>query len=193
MEKKSSMIIDAHTGAFNKPWTFLKPINRLAMRKADLVIVTNNDLKDKVLEDYNINSRVLEDRIPNLDTSSIPIYEEKKDSSYSFRIAFICSFAYDEPLENILQTAASLPETGFYITGDYSKISNRKQIFDNKPDNVFFTGFVTYDKYVSLLHYVDAIIVLTNRDKTMLSGAYEAMAVEKPLITSNWDLPKAVL
>ena len=46
---------------------------------------------------------------------------------------------------------------------------------------------MSYDEYLYLLQYVDAVIVLTNRDQTMLSGAYETMAVGKPLLTSNWD------
>jgi hypothetical protein len=29
-------------------------------------------------------------------------------------------------------------------------------------------------------------MVLTKRNKTMLAGAYEALALEKPLITSDW-------
>ena len=65
--------------------------------------------------------------------------------------------------------------------------NNKKLALDNKPDNVVFTGFVSYGDYVSLLRHVDAVIVLTNRDKTMLSGAFEALAVGKPLITSNWN------
>ncbi len=187
-KKKCSMIIDAHTGAFNKPWTLLKPLNKLAMRKADLVIVTNNDLKSKVMKDYNVDSKVLEDKIPDFNVTSIPAYKEKDNSPYSFSVAFICSFAYDEPLENLIQAAVALPETRFFVTGDYSKMDNNKKLsLDNKPDNVVFTGFVSYDDYVSLLRHVDAVIVLTNRDKTMLSGAFEALAVGKPLITSNWN------
>jgi glycosyltransferase involved in cell wall biosynthesis len=187
-KKKCSMIIDAHTGAFNRPWTFLKPLNKLAMTKADLVIVTNNDLKAKVLKDYNVDSKVLEDRVPDFSFTPVHAYKEKDNSPHSFSVAFICSFAYDEPLENIIQAAVALPETRFFITGDYSKMdSNKKRALDNKPGNVIFTGFVSYDDYVSLLRYVDAVIVLTNRDKTMLSGAFEALAVGKPLITSNWN------
>jgi glycosyltransferase involved in cell wall biosynthesis len=187
-KKKCSMIIDAHTGAFNRPWTFLKPLNKLAMRKADLVIVTNNDLKTKVMKDYSVDSRVLEDKVPDFSVLPIPTYKEKDDSPYSFSVAFICSFAYDEPLENVIQAAVALPETRFFITGDHSKMDSIKKLaLDNKPDNVVFTGFVSYGDYVSLLCHVDAVIVLTNRDKTMLSGAFEALAAGKPLITSNWN------
>jgi hypothetical protein len=44
-----------------------------------------------------------------------------------------------------------------------------------------------YAEYISLLEKVDAVMVLTKRDHTMLSGAYEALALEKPLITSDWE------
>ena len=108
------MIIDAHTGAFNKPWTFLKPLNKLALRKADLVIVTNNNLKSKVLKDYNVDSKsTWRTRFQTLTLSLFLLYKEKDRSPYSFSVAFICSFAYDEPLENIIQQLWLCPKQDF--------------------------------------------------------------------------------
>jgi glycosyltransferase involved in cell wall biosynthesis len=52
---------------------------------------------------------------------------------------------------------------------------------------VIFTGFMEYGNYLRLLEDSDGIMVLTSRNRTMLSGAYEALALGKPLITSNWD------
>ncbi|MCK4897262.1 MAG: hypothetical protein KAS38_00685, partial [Anaerolineales bacterium] len=39
-----------------------------------------------------------------------------------FNVAFVCIFAPDEPVEDVLRAAAQLPEVHFYITGD----TNRK-------------------------------------------------------------------
>jgi len=101
-----------------------------------------------------------------------------------FKVAVICSFSIDEPLEEILDAAAALPNVLFYITGDKSRAD--KRILSTKQKNVRFTGFLDQGKYVSTLKDVDAIVVLTKRDRTMLAGAYEALALQKPLITSNW-------
>jgi glycosyltransferase involved in cell wall biosynthesis len=163
------------------------------MKKSNLLIITNKQLQNKLLQDYNINSTILEDGIPktkNFDYANNHYKDKYTDQDaphYNNKIAFVCSFAPDEPLENVLAVATLLPEVLFYITGDHSRIQNKKQVLDRKPGNIVFTGFMSYDEYMSLLQYVDAVIVLTNRDQTMLSGAYETMAIGKPLITSNWD------
>jgi glycosyltransferase involved in cell wall biosynthesis len=190
-KRQCCIVIDAHTGAFGKPWSYLKPLNKLLMKSSSLLIVTNKQLQNKVLQDYDINTTILEDRIPNPGISSCANNPYKDTSAkqggyYANKIAFVCSFAPDEPLENVLSVAALLPKVQFYVTGDHSRIQNKKQILDQKTENVVFTGFMSYDEYMSLLQCVDAVIVLTNRDQTMLSGAYETMAVGKPLITSNW-------
>ena len=82
----------------------------------------------------------------------------------------------------------ALPNVLFYITGDKSRAD--KRILSTMQENVRFTGFLDHVKYVSALKDVDAIVVLTKRDRTMLAGAYEALALQKPLITSNWGALK---
>ncbi|HEX2231028.1 MAG TPA: hypothetical protein VHG34_02455, partial [Nitrososphaeraceae archaeon] len=77
-----------------------------------------------------------------------------------------------------------MSEVLFYITGDISKAA--KHLLEKKASNVIFTGFLDYNYYVSLLQSVNVIMVLTKRNKTMLAGAYEALSLQKPLITSDW-------
>lgn len=57
-----------------------------------------------------------------------------------------------------------------------------------KLDNVIITGFLYYSIYIDLLQKVDVIMDLTTDDKSIITGAYEAVALEQPLITSNWIL-----
>ena len=106
------------------------------------------------------------------------------DEYIEFKVAAICSFSDDEPVKEILDAADALPTVFFYISGDKSRAS--KQILNRKQKNVKFTGFLSKSSYVDVLREVDAIIVLTKNDKTMLAGAYEALSLQKPLITSNW-------
>jgi glycosyltransferase involved in cell wall biosynthesis len=193
-KKNSAVLIDAHTQSFDKPWSYFKALNRLALRRASMVIVTNVELQSKVLLNYGINSIVLEDRIPDFDMSPSAGYQNVKkmntkekdddDNNLFFKVAVISSFAADEPLENVLDSAEDLTDVKFFITGDKSKAD--KQFLKRKLNNVVFTGFLEHDAYISLLQNVDTIMVLTKRDRTMLAGAYETLALEKPLITSNW-------
>jgi glycosyltransferase involved in cell wall biosynthesis len=107
----------------------------------------------------------------------------------NFAVAVISSFANDEPIQEIIEAARALADTTtFYITGDNSRISARKLLkWKRSANNIIFTGFLDRTEYINLLEKVDAVLVLTKRDYTMLSGAHEALALEKPLITSDWQ------
>jgi glycosyltransferase involved in cell wall biosynthesis len=112
-----------------------------------------------------------------------------ESASKNFAIAVISSFATDEPIQEIVEAAKIVIDTTtFYITGDTSRISDRKLLkWKRSAKNIIFTGFLDCAEYINLLEKVDAIMVLTKRDYTMLSGAHEALALEKPLITSDWQ------
>jgi hypothetical protein len=201
--KKCRIVLDMHTGAFHKPWSYFKFLNKWVMKRASFIIVTNTELLEDLPAEYLGRSIVLEDRIPEIQSikqgrnvsridnsktevhrSEITLELANQIKEPRFKIAVIWSFSPDEPLEEVLAAAASKPEIIFYITHDVSRAN--KQILNKKTDNVILTGFLEYNEYLTLLAEVNAIMVLTTRDKTMLCGAYEAVALEKPLIISNF-------
>ena len=53
------------------------------------------------------------------------------------------------------------------------------------PSNITLTGYLSEDKYISLLLSCDVVIDLTTRENCLVCGAYEAVEAEKPLISSN--------
>jgi len=61
-----------------------------------------------------------------------------------------------------------------------------KKLLNNTPNNVILTGFLDYNIYVDLLQKVDVIMDLTTDNTSVVAGAFEAVALEQPLITSNW-------
>jgi glycosyltransferase involved in cell wall biosynthesis len=108
-----------------------------------------------------------------------------------FNVAFIGTFAPDEPIEEVLAAAATLPDVHFYITGDKRK--KPTGFFAAAPPNVTFTGFLDpYRQYPGLLRAADVIMVLTTRDHTLQLAGCEAVAVGKPLITSDWPYLREV-
>jgi hypothetical protein len=183
--KKPKILIDAHTGAIVTPWC--KYVSRLVMSLASCNIVTNKELQDYVVQKYGLKTVILEDPIP--DFRGI-LSTRGTHKTYNilqkdvFNIAVISSFAYDEPIEAVLDAASQLPDMRFYITGDKTKLD--RKFVNQKLQNVTMTGLLEYDVYLDLLQKVDTIIDLTTDDKTMLSGAYEAVALEQPLIISDW-------
>jgi glycosyltransferase involved in cell wall biosynthesis len=98
-----------------------------------------------------------------------------------FSVAVVCSFNYDEPIEQILAAAALLPDVRFYMTGK-PKGEHKSRVI---PANVTLTGFLSTEAYGSLLSRSDAVLTLTTRDHTMLRGAYEAVYQGTPVIVSD--------
>ena len=101
-------------------------------------------------------------------------------------MVFVSSFTSDEPLSIFLEAAARLPDVQFYVTGDFRAAD--RAILDSKPANVAFTGFLPKSEYAGLLMAADAVICLTTLNHTMQRGAYEAVYLGKPVITSNTEV-----
>jgi hypothetical protein len=182
---KPKILIDIHTGAIMKPWS--KNVSGLIMKHASVNIVINKEQQNLLMQKYKIRPIVLEDPIP--DFTHI-LLAAKKQEGYKieqkaiFNVAVISSFAYDEPLQAVFDAASELPNVYFYIT--INKKNAEKKLLIKKSDNVILTGFLDYDTYVDLLRKVDVIMDLTTDNNSLVAGAYEAVALEQPLITSNW-------
>jgi len=171
--------IDAHnSGIFPKEGQskLLGILSRFIQRRADLTIVTNEPLKRHV-EDNGGRSYVLQDKIPSI-PSVAPLCLRGK-----FNILFICTYAADEPYEEVFNAARNIDkEVSIYVTGNYI---NRGIIPEGLPENLILTGFLSEDKYIEILHSVDATMVLTRRKDCLVCGAYESLAVGKPMILSD--------
>jgi glycosyltransferase involved in cell wall biosynthesis len=95
------------------------------------------------------------------------------------------TWGFDEPVAEVLEAAAELPDTTFHVTG---RIDRAAAYADRTPPNVRFTGFLSEGTYNALLASSDAVMCLTTRDHTMQNGACEAMAVGTPIVTSDWPI-----
>ena len=171
-------IIDSHTGAFTDFERTLS-LHKWLSKKALTTIVHNKE-QEKIMQEWDVPYCVL----GYADT------EYPQGSNYltsdGFNIAFSCSFAPDEPVEEVFEAARNLPNVNIYITGNYKRLSHER--LQLKPDNCHFTGFLDFDEYVGLLRNADAVMALTTRDGTLLSGGFEAVSLERPLIVSDWPV-----
>lgn len=173
-------IIDAHTGLFDDPrWTWLTPLNRALARHAVTTIVTNDHLQQEV-EKWGARAMVVGD-VP-VDFPDIAPFDLGSGSN----VVVINTFSQDEPLDEVLLAAKLLPDISFHITGNLKHA--RAHWSASLPPNARFTGWLSDYDYTALLRGADVVMCLTTHDHTMQRGAYEAMALQKPLITSNWDI-----
>ena len=182
---RKKYIIDSHTITFlveRIHHHFFILMHRFFSKFAFTVLIHNEDLS-YIGKNWRTPFFILEDRIPQFQISL-----RKKEKGQKFNLVVICSFSPDEPIAEILQAAQKLEKVQFYLTGDFKKV--KSDLRNSYPSNITFTGFLEEEKYVQLLRDADAIMALTTRPYTLLCGAYEAVAVERPLITSSLPLLK---
>jgi glycosyltransferase involved in cell wall biosynthesis len=112
------------------------------------------------------------------------------------RLLFVCTFAPDEPLTEVLEAAAELPTITFRITGDLRRCPAAAR--RAAPPNVEFVGYLRSDEYLSALVSADVVMTLTRRPESVQRSAHEAVDALRPLVLTNWPhvgelFPHAVL
>ncbi|MBT5305272.1 MAG: glycosyltransferase [Candidatus Scalindua sp.] len=179
------LIVDAHNSGLLPLSKTLKKflfIYRYLQKKADITIVTNETLAN-IVSNNKGNPYVLPDRIPSSPKVTKKILKGEKN------ILFICTFAGDEPYEEVIKSASSFDnDVIFYVTGNHKRI--KLDIINNAPSNVIFTGFVSDNEYWNLLSSVDLSIDLTRKENCLVCGAYESIAVGTPMILSDTNALK---
>jgi len=173
-----TFVTDAHFGgviAYNGNYFFQKALD-FCNKSANLVIVTNKAHADHVIS-IGGNSLVCEDPLPDL--SRYDLNRKTIDKS----VFFICSFDIDEPYEAVFDAARMLVVDNykFYVSGNYAKVG----IDPNNYPQVNFMGFVPERQFYEQLYQSDVVLDLTEHENCLVCGAYEAMAAEKPLVTSD--------
>jgi len=177
---KAQYVIDSHTAAFlSRRWRRFIVLHQWLCRKALLVIVHNKSQKEMV-DNWKCNYQVI-GFTPGDYPEGEPFSFDRK-----FNIVVPSTFHDDEPLDVVFEAAGRLTDVAFYITGNSVNIAPGLLI--KKPANCYLTGFLPYNRYIGLLRGADVILDLTTRDGTVLSGAFEAISLGKPLIVSDWQI-----
>ncbi len=171
-------IVDAHNSGLiplEGRSRLLLEIARWIQRRADLTIVTNDEMK-VVVEANGGEAVILPDRIP-----AVPPVEPVTTRGRK-TVTYVCTFSEDEPYEDVIKAAGLLDkDTVVYITGNHRGRIDPESF----PPNVELTGFIDETAYWSLLAASDAVMVLTLREGCLVCGAYETVALGRPLILSD--------
>jgi glycosyltransferase involved in cell wall biosynthesis len=171
-------VVEYHSAAFGRAWDWALPVQKLIARRAAVNIVTNEHSAD-IVRSWGGRVLVMYDAFLDLPDG------EAFAVGPGFNIAFVSTFAPDEPVDAVLEAAALLPDIHFYVTGDTAKAPS--SALASASANVTFTGLLDPNReYLGLLRAVDAVMVLTTRDHTLQLAGCEAISVGKPLITSDW-------
>jgi glycosyltransferase involved in cell wall biosynthesis len=172
-----TLVADLHTEAV-EPFIVSFPCYRTLLRRiqraADYCVVSNGALKE-VVERTGGKALVLPDKLPALGAAAeaarpVPI------------VVFICTYSSDEPYRDVIEAARLVgPRIAVFITGDPHGFEPDRPL----PPHVQLTGFLAEAAYEDLLRSADVVIDLTSAENCLVCGAYEAVALEKPLVTSD--------
>ena len=173
----AKFVIDHHSDAFSSRWKWALPIQKFLARRAITNLVTNQHWA-AIVQSWSADVFILPDPFVTLPEGTDVVVKP------GFNVVFINTFAPDEPIEAVLQSASQLPDVHFYITGNTRK--KPASFFANLPANVTFTGFLPDSHYFGLLRATQAVLALTTRNYTLQGGGCEAVSLGKPLITSDW-------
>jgi glycosyltransferase involved in cell wall biosynthesis len=174
------LLFDAHNEAI-KPIVHTQfvavMLARWLLPRADRVLVTNHQLAEAVTGRGG-RPMVLWDPLPR------PTAVSAQSLPGRFRIAVISTYAPDEPFNVVLEAARAVSnDVQFFVTGDPAELA--EAVRASVPPNVTLTGFLNEPAYWSLLASCDAVMDLTTMDACLVCGAYEAIAVGRPLVLSD--------
>ena len=172
-------VADLHNEAvepFNYSFGGYRVLLRLIRRSADLSLVSNDALA-AIVNGTGGRAFVLPDKVPD-----IPAAPAAAARPGSGRAVFICTFAPDEPVDEVVEAARLLgPAVTIHITG--RPVTGVTPV--DLPAHVSLTGFLDEAAYQALLADADVLVDLTRMDNCLVCGAYEAVALQKPLVTSD--------
>ena len=150
-------------------------LSLFCIRHADLTVITNPPLKS-LIETLGGRGFVLQDLIPTFPPrNGHRLSQERK-------IVYVCTYSEDEPVTEVFEAGRLLNgETTIHVTG---RIPARMRAWP-VPAGIKLTDFLPESEYLDLLASADAVMALTIREYTLLCGAYEGLAFQKPLILSD--------
>ena len=175
------LVVDAHNEGvrpFDRPGSFVRWLTRCLLRGADATIVTNEALALDVT-DAGGRALVLSDSLPVPPALSPPEEERFENAP---QIVVIATFRPDEPIAAIVEAVATMPDVEFLFTGDAARFERLRV---DLPPNARLTGFLPDPEYWSVLARADVVCDLTLKPDCLVCGAYESLALAKPMVLSD--------
>jgi glycosyltransferase involved in cell wall biosynthesis len=173
------LVVDAHNEGvrpFHRTSALVGRLTRRLLKGADMTIVTNAALARDVAAAGG-RPLVLPDSLPEPLLAPKPrVMQDAPD------VAVIASFRSDEPLDAILAAAASMPEIRFAFSGDSRRFLRSGRAL---PPNVRFPGYLVEKMYWQFLAQASVICDLNLKPDCLVCGAYEGLALAKPLVLSD--------
>jgi len=176
-----------------------KVINGKTLRAGTKILVSNNETKKIIIDEYNVMQEKIS-IVPNgVDLSMFNITKKKNSKKVVFAGAMYYHRGLDVLLETIPLVIEKIPDAKFVLLGSGTEMDKLKEIVSkNKLDNsVEFKGWIEREKIPE--NIADASIGIGPLRLTEVTSralpikVLEYMAVSLPLIAQKGTLPNDVL
>jgi len=188
----TKLVIDRHTDHYileqgdGLIYRIFLAASRFTIKYADLTIVTNSELSEKVSLQGG-QPFVLPDPLPQVsqfvDNPQAHAITKEIVKSRKIVVFIVAAWAWDEPMAAYFETARHLPEYEFYVSGRPTK--QLQYLFDNKPDNLHSTGFISDETFYTLMSIAKVVIAVTKSEATLVCAGYESLVMKKPFVTGS--------
>lgn len=163
-------------------------LSGFTLRGADRTLVTNAELA-RCIEARGARAAVLPDPFPDIPEAARRIAASHvpkvgKVPGAPAEILFVSSWAFDEPIAEAIEACRILKSRVIiHITGRVKPAY--RALLAGAPENFRPTGFLSDAEYFALMARCDAVMAITRRSCTLVCGAYEAIALGKPMVLGN--------
>ncbi len=187
------LVADVHTAFLVydswRGWLLNAPFRGM-LRGADLILIHNEVIAELLDPSLRGRALVIYDPLPKLRAGG-GVPEALGGSPY---VAMPCSWHGDEPVEYVVREFLRAgPGLKLALTGEPRGRLPRAVDEGVREGRVVLTGYLSDEGYAALLKNALAVIAATTREYTMLSAAWEAVSLGKPLIVSETRTIRAVL
>lgn len=173
---RAVMVGDLHSGVFSDPrWRWARRLVLASLRRFGFAVVPNPELA-RACEEAGVRTIVCYAYITK---HSKPVSRPVSISPDQNYVLVPLTYSFDEPIDEILEAAALVPEVSWVLTGKAPPT-----LAHRAAPNVVFPGFVSSEEYRRLRAFSTAVLALTTQERTMQSAGFEALADGTPLITS---------
>ena len=102
---------------------------------------------------------------------------------------FVSSWQTDEPILEVMEACRQMAgSVSVFISGKPKQ--RYEAMLEGRPGNFIPTGFLSDEAYFELMASVDAVIAISTRPGTLCCGAYEGVAMGKPIVVNNEQITK---
>lgn len=174
------LVADCHNAMIYSRWLSW-PFARYLLTTANTLLVHNKDVEEYAKK-LGLDAVTLHDPLPSFSSSSDQGVESRFQFMEGDYVIVPWSFAPDEPVAELIDAAASMPEVNFVMTWFAERLPVART---SLPENLVLTGYLDDSDFTAVFAQATAALVLTTREGTQPSGATEAIALGVPLILSD--------